>query len=47
MMTLGYRDMDFICRVLVMADQLLIERLKQLCELSLAGMSKYFFHYHI
>ena len=33
-------DVELICNVLVVADQLLITRLKQLCEWAITGLSK-------
>lgn len=31
-------DMEFVCNVLVVADQLFIERLKEICEVTLANL---------
>lgn len=34
--------MDFVCSVLVVADQLLITRLKEMCEVALTESREYF-----
>lgn len=36
------QNVDFVCSVLVVADQLLITRLKEMCEVALAENREYF-----
>ena len=37
----GSENVEFICNVLVMADQLLVSRLVEICEVTLSGLGKY------